>query len=89
MGILGSRMIWWEGQPHLVPLLDMVNCAQLPSNPSCRWKETVDCKGYHAVWPDTCIFNRPPSPLHLGKEVMVKRKWKGRRLISFGLDFYF
>ncbi|TMW65373.1 hypothetical protein Poli38472_008015 [Pythium oligandrum] len=27
--ILDSRSIWWDGQRHLVPLLDMVNCAEL------------------------------------------------------------
>lgn len=27
--ILDSRSIWWSGQRHLVPLLDMVNCQEL------------------------------------------------------------
>ncbi|CUF24878.1 membrane-associated protein, putative [Bodo saltans] len=29
-GILNTRMIWWDGVPHLVPLLDMINCRQGP-----------------------------------------------------------
>lgn len=29
-GILDSRSIWWSGQRHLVPLLDMINCAEGP-----------------------------------------------------------
>lgn len=28
--ILDSRSIWWNGERHLVPLLDLVNCAQGP-----------------------------------------------------------
>lgn len=27
-GILNTRMIWWDGVPHLVPMLDMINCRQ-------------------------------------------------------------
>lgn len=30
--ILDSRTIWWSGQRHLVPLLDMVNCLDLGSS---------------------------------------------------------
>jgi hypothetical protein len=30
-GILNTRMIWWDGVPHLVPLLDMINCRQGPN----------------------------------------------------------
>ena len=28
-GILDTRMIWWDGAPHLVPMLDMINCGVL------------------------------------------------------------
>jgi histone-lysine N-methyltransferase SETD3 len=28
--ILDSRSIWWEGQRHLVPMLDFINCAEGP-----------------------------------------------------------
>lgn len=28
--ILDSRSIWWSGTRHLVPLLDLINCQQLP-----------------------------------------------------------
>lgn len=31
MGILNTRMIWWDGKPHLVPMLDMINCRQGPN----------------------------------------------------------
>ena len=30
MGILNTRMIWWDGGPHLVPMLDMINCKEGP-----------------------------------------------------------
>lgn len=30
-GILNTRMIWWDGEPHLVPMLDMINCRQGPN----------------------------------------------------------
>ena len=29
--ILDSRAIWWNGERHLVPLLDLVNCKEGPS----------------------------------------------------------
>jgi histone-lysine N-methyltransferase SETD3 len=32
--ILDSRSIWWQGQRHLVPMLDFVNCKEGPENPS-------------------------------------------------------
>lgn len=28
--ILDSRSIWWSGERHLVPMLDMINCDQGP-----------------------------------------------------------
>lgn len=28
--VLDSRSIWWAGERHLVPLLDLINCAQGP-----------------------------------------------------------
>ena len=31
MGILSTRMIWWDNMPHLVPMLDMINCRQGPN----------------------------------------------------------
>ncbi len=34
VGILNTRMIWWDGEPHLVPMLDMINCREGPSNPT-------------------------------------------------------
>jgi len=30
--IINSRSIWWNGQRHLVPLLDLVNCMELKNN---------------------------------------------------------
>mmetsp|Transcript_6242 Transcript_6242/g.17456 ORF Transcript_6242/g.17456 Transcript_6242/m.17456 type:complete len:963 (-) Transcript_6242:85-2973(-) len=32
--ILDSRSIWWHGQRHLVPLLDLVNCAEGGPDPA-------------------------------------------------------
>ena len=29
-GILDSRSIWWNGERHLVPMLDLINCAEGP-----------------------------------------------------------
>merc|ERR1712146_711638 len=49
--ILDSRAIWWHGQRHLVPLLDMVNHIEGPEG--SRLHETVDEDGYattRAAW---------------------------------------
>lgn len=29
--ILDSRSIWWDGQRHLVPMLDLINCVEGPN----------------------------------------------------------
>ena len=39
--ILDSRSIWWNGQRHLVPMLDLVNCAEGP-DPSRVHATTMD-----------------------------------------------
>eukprot|EP00759_Apiculatamorpha_spiralis_P053224 PhF_6_TR6130/c0_g1_i1/m.9085/K19199/SETD3; histone-lysine N-methyltransferase SETD3 len=31
LGILNTRMIWWDFEPHLVPMLDMINCKEGPA----------------------------------------------------------
>eukprot|EP00760_Papus_ankaliazontas_P012236 PhM_4_TR15228/c0_g1_i1/m.48140/K19199/SETD3; histone-lysine N-methyltransferase SETD3 len=40
VGILNTRMIWWDGEPHLVPMLDMINCREGTGNPN-RVHQTV------------------------------------------------
>jgi hypothetical protein len=40
-GILNTRMIWWDGRPHLVPLLDMINCKEGPGRAARRIHQTV------------------------------------------------
>ena len=40
-GITGTRMIWWDGAPHLVPMLDMINCRQGPEGFERRVHQTV------------------------------------------------
>ena len=40
-GILDSRRIWWNGEGHLVPMLDLVNCAEGP-----------DPSRVHSTWLD-------------------------------------
>ncbi|KAG3152176.1 hypothetical protein PC128_g22835 [Phytophthora cactorum] len=46
--ILDSRSIWWNGQRHLVPLLDMVNCQELNAEHKPH-QTNVDSSGRHAV----------------------------------------
>lgn len=31
VSVLNTRMIWWDGEPHLVPMLDMINCREGPN----------------------------------------------------------
>ena len=46
--IVDSRSIWWSGKRHLVPLLDMINCAEGPD--ASRVHETnLDESGRNAV----------------------------------------
>jgi hypothetical protein len=46
--ILDSRSIWWGGARHLVPLLDLINCAEGPR--AARVHATrLDPRGEHAV----------------------------------------
>jgi hypothetical protein len=54
MGILNTRMIWWDGGPHLVPLLDMVNCDAPPEGNQLHVHQTVregDRAVTRAGWP--------------------------------------
>ncbi|KAF4046928.1 Rubisco LSMT substrate-binding [Phytophthora infestans] len=46
--VLDSRSIWWSGQRHLVPLLDMVNCQELNVNHKPH-HTILDSSGRHAV----------------------------------------
>ncbi|RLN90746.1 hypothetical protein BBJ28_00010027 [Nothophytophthora sp. Chile5] len=46
--MLDSRSIWWGGQRHLVPLLDMVNCQELDPNHAPH-HTNLDSSGLHAV----------------------------------------
>ncbi|ETV69324.1 hypothetical protein, variant 2 [Aphanomyces astaci] len=40
--ILDTRSIWWQGERHLVPMLDMVNCQEGPANqPPARVHRTA------------------------------------------------
>lgn len=43
--IMDSRTIWWNSKRHLVPMLDLINCAEGPTNPdrvhSTRLDKTV------------------------------------------------
>jgi hypothetical protein len=47
-GILNSRMIWWDNGPHLVPMLDMINCRQGPA-PYARRVHSTARRGDKAV----------------------------------------
>jgi len=40
--ILDSRAIWWDGERHLVPLLDMVNCKSTPGRVHSTEYSSVD-----------------------------------------------
>ena len=46
--ILDSRSIWWDGQRHLVPLLDLINCAEGP-DPARVHSTVADSTGLNAV----------------------------------------
>jgi hypothetical protein len=46
--ILDSRSIWWNGQRHLVPMLDFVNCQEGP-DPNCVHSTTMDATQTKAV----------------------------------------
>ena len=46
--ILDSRSIWWNGERHLVPLLDLVNCAEGPPSHQVH-STTLSADGQHAV----------------------------------------
>jgi len=46
--ILDSRSIWWSGARHLVPLLDLINCQQLPKGSTVH-STVLDAGGKNAV----------------------------------------
>jgi len=46
--VLDSRSIWWGGQRHLVPMLDLINCAEGP-NPSRVHSTDLDPTGALAL----------------------------------------
>ena len=54
-GILSSRMIWWDGEPHLVPMLDMINCLQGPPPYDRRVHETKR----DDAWGDRAVTRSP------------------------------
>lgn len=61
MAILNTRMIWWEGGPHLVPMLDMINCGIHVSNTKNTVHATVR-EGDGAV-------TRAAYPMQKGEEI--------------------
>jgi hypothetical protein len=46
--IMDSRAIWWGGKRHLVPLLDLINCAEGP-DPSRVHATRLDARSEYAV----------------------------------------
>lgn len=46
--ILDSRRIWWGGEGNLVPMLDLINCAEGP-DPKRVHSTWLDPSGQHAV----------------------------------------
>ena len=46
--ILDSRSIWWNGQRHLVPMLDFVNCQEGP-DPNCVHSTSLDSTQTKAI----------------------------------------
>lgn len=63
--ILDSRSIWWEGQRHLVPMLDFVNCQEGPSNPA-RVHSTTTMK---TTAGDVVAVTRAPWAFQRGDQV--------------------
>lgn len=47
-GILDSRSIWWQGERHLVPLLDLINCVEGP-DPEAIHSTVLDDSGNNAI----------------------------------------
>jgi hypothetical protein len=70
---LDSRSIWWGGERHLVPLLDLINCAEGP-DPTRVHSTTLDLKVDPSVPPSLLL----PSP----SECACQRRvlWRGSML---------
>ena len=47
--VLDSRSIWWDGKRHLVPMLDFVNCAEDPADPSRVHRTDLDDSKRYAI----------------------------------------
>ena len=47
--VLDSRSIWWDGKRHLVPMLDFVNCAEDPTDPSRVHRTDLDDSKRYAI----------------------------------------
>jgi hypothetical protein len=69
--VMDSRAIWWNGERHLVPLLDLINCAEGP-NPSRVHATALDSSGRNAVThadraykPGEQIFENYGQPNHI------------------------
>jgi histone-lysine N-methyltransferase SETD3 len=69
--VLDSRAIWWSSQRNLVPLLDMINCAEGP-NPARVHRTDLDAAGVNAVtmapWAfkqDEQVFENYGQPNHI------------------------
>eukprot|EP00736_Rhodelphis_marinus_P007322 Rmarinus@m.22557 len=51
--IIDTRSIWWNGERHLVPMLDAVNCAEGPGNTEAHetiWHQPSDSAHTVASW---------------------------------------
>ena len=46
--ILDSRRIWWNGEGHLTPMLDLINCMEGP-DPSRVHSTNLDNSGQNAI----------------------------------------
>uniref|UniRef100_A0A7S2WNH5 Rubisco LSMT substrate-binding domain-containing protein n=1 Tax=Rhizochromulina marina TaxID=1034831 RepID=A0A7S2WNH5_9STRA len=60
--ILDSRSIWWSGQRHLVPLLDLINCQEMAYDPSRVHGTNLDDTGRFAV-------TLSPAPFQPGEQL--------------------
>ena len=61
--VLDSRSIWWNGKRHLVPMLDFVNCAENPSEPSRVHSTNLDESERYAVTKGGRIYTNFRNPL--------------------------
>eukprot|EP00928_Gymnodinium_smaydae_P063965 TRINITY_DN47416_c0_g1_i1.p1 TRINITY_DN47416_c0_g1~~TRINITY_DN47416_c0_g1_i1.p1 ORF type:complete len:520 (+),score=128.99 TRINITY_DN47416_c0_g1_i1:566-2125(+) len=84
--VLSSRSIWWDGERHLVPMLDIINCKQGPKGSrvhSTKLDATRRFADTYAAWEfrkDEQLFEEYGQPNH------VYFKYHGFSLVDNSFD---